>query len=134
MKGIGMKMLFRIPKDIRRSCHLQSRMQMVRCAYLARKSQGKWNETIGDKRKIYNLNINLRFLTNTTTRTPLTHIKDKQHTTHPYPTETYSAFFYLSRNYACTYYSSSQPKTTAEYLRTYIISFGGIIHTSLPNN
>jgi hypothetical protein len=25
-------------------------------------------------------------------------------------------------------------KTTAEYLRTYVINFGGITHMSLPNN
>jgi hypothetical protein len=37
-------------------------------------------------------------------------------------------------DYACTYYSSSQPKTTAEYLRTYAVNFGGITHTSLTNN
>jgi hypothetical protein len=25
-------------------------------------------------------------------------------------------------------------KTTAEYLRTYAVNFGGVTHTSLPNN
>jgi hypothetical protein len=92
-------------------------------------------ETIGtNNRRIYNLDINLRFLTSTTTRTPLTHIKDKQHIIHLYLTETYSTFFCLSKDGACTYYSSSQPKTTAEYLRTYAVRFGGITHTSLLNN
>jgi hypothetical protein len=37
-------------------------------------------------------------------------------------------------NYACTYYSTSKPKTTAEYLRTYAVNFGGITYTSLINN
>jgi hypothetical protein len=32
------------------------------------------------------------------------------------------------------YYSTSQPKTIAEYLGTYAVNFGGITHTSLTNN
>jgi hypothetical protein len=42
--------------------------------------------------------------------------------------------FCLLMNYACTYYSTSQPKTIAEYLRTCVISFGSTIYTSLTNN
>jgi hypothetical protein len=42
--------------------------------------------------------------------------------------------FCLLMNYACTFYSTSQPKTIAEYLRTCMISFGGTIYTSLTNN
>jgi hypothetical protein len=37
-------------------------------------------------------------------------------------------------NYACTDYSTLQPKTIAKYLRTCVVSFSGIIHTSLTNN
>jgi hypothetical protein len=43
-------------------------------------------------------------------------------------------FICLTMDYACTYYSTSQPKTTAEYLRTYMVTFGGITHTSLTIN
>jgi hypothetical protein len=37
----------------------------------------------------------------------------------------------LIMDYAGTYYSTSQPKTTAKYLWTYVVNFGGTIHTSL---
>jgi hypothetical protein len=52
-----------------------------------------------NNRKIYNLDINLRFWTNTTTRTPLTHIKDKQHTIHLYLVH---SFVYQGIMHACT--------------------------------
>jgi hypothetical protein len=38
----------------------------------------------------------------------------------------------LMMDYACTYYSTSQSKTIAKYLWTYVVNFGGTIHTSLP--
>jgi hypothetical protein len=37
----------------------------------------------------------------------------------------------LIMDYAYTYYLTSQPKTTAKYLWTYVVNFGGTIHTSL---
>jgi hypothetical protein len=49
-------------------------------------------------------------------------------------TLSYIAFFYLMMDYACTYYATSQPKTTTKYLRIYAINFSGITHTSLTIN
>jgi hypothetical protein len=41
----------------------------------------------------------------------------------------------LMMDYACTYVLLDlTTKTVAEYLRTYVVSFGGILHTSLTNN
>jgi hypothetical protein len=38
----------------------------------------------------------------------------------------------LVMDYAYTYYWTFQPKTTTKYLWTYVVNFGGTIHTSLP--
>jgi hypothetical protein len=65
---------------------------------------------------------------------PITYIKDKhilitpcklKHTLHP---------FIYQRNMHARTTRPLNPKTTAEYLRTYAIRFGGITHTSLLNN
>jgi hypothetical protein len=37
-------------------------------------------------------------------------------------------------NYACTYYSTSQPKTIGKYFWTYVVSLGCTIFTSFSNN
>jgi hypothetical protein len=81
-------------------------------------------DTIGtNNRKIYNLDINLRFLTNTTTRTPLTHIKDKQHTTHPYPTEhTVHSFICQGIMHACTIRPLNQKQLPNIFGLTQLIS------------
>jgi hypothetical protein len=113
----------------------ETKIQMIKFIYPAEDLQGKWDETTdSDNSKGWKSERYLRYLTNTTTRIPLTtpEINNLLHT--PRRTKTHIVFMYLMMSYACTFYSSSQSKITAIYLWTYMVNFGGIIHTSLTIN
>jgi hypothetical protein len=100
-------------------------------------SQGKWNETIdSDNGKGWKSDRCLRYSTKTITRILSTHTRDKQHSIHFFKKiTTYTMHLLCIKDGLCMHVLFDlTTKTIAEYLRTYVVNFSGIRHTSLTNN
>jgi hypothetical protein len=102
---------------------------MMRFTYPAENSQGKWNETIDlGNSKVGNQIKNTRLKDSNDTLRKINNIL-------PILEEQQIQALSLFVNELCMHVLFDlTTKTIAKYLRTYVVSFSGIRHTSLTNN